>query len=225
MHELEDFMISIALDGPAGAGKTTVAGIISKKLSIVNLDTGAMYRSVALKAIKNNIDTKNSQEIINMLNDTKINIVYEEGKQKIMVDDVDVSGEIRTPEVSAGASDVAKIEEVRKTLVKLQRAIASANSVIMDGRDIGTHVLPDANYKFFLTATTDERAKRRYLELKGKGFEGTYEEVKADIIKRDDSDINRAVSPLKQAEDAVFIDSTDMTVDEVVEKMLNVIER
>lgn len=218
-------MINIALDGPAGAGKTTVAGIISKKLSIVNLDTGSMYRSVALKAIKNNIDTKNSQEISDMLKYTSINIVYEDGKQKIILDGKDVSGEIRTPEVSAGASNVAKIEEVRKTLVKLQREIASKNSVIMDGRDIGTHVLPNADFKFFLTATPEERAKRRYLELKEKGYKDTLEEVQEDLNKRDEADINRAISPLKQAEDAYYIDSTDMSVDQVVEKMLSIVER
>lgn len=218
-------MINIALDGPAGAGKTTVAGIISKKLSIVNLDTGSMYRSVALKAIKNNIDTKNSQEISDMLKNTSINIVYEDGKQKIILDGLDVSGEIRTPEVSAGASNVAKIEEVRKTLVKLQREIASKNSVIMDGRDIGTHVLPNADFKFFLTATPEERAKRRYIELKEKGYKDTLEEVQEDLNKRDEADINRAISPLKQAEDAYYIDSTDMSVDQVVEKMLSIVER
>lgn len=218
-------MINIALDGPAGAGKTTVAGIISKRLSIVNLDTGSMYRSVALKAINNNIDTKNSQEISEMLKETSINIIYEDGKQKIILDGRDVSGEIRTPEVSAGASNVAKIEEVRKTLVKLQREIASKNSVIMDGRDIGTHVLPNADFKFFLTATPEERAKRRYLELKEKGYKDTYEEVQEDLNKRDEADINRAISPLKQAEDAYYINSTDMTVDQVVEKMLSIVER
>ncbi len=217
-------MINIALDGPAGAGKTTVAGIISKKLAIVNLDTGAMYRSVALKAIRNGLDTKNAQEITDMLKNTSINIKYEDGKQKIILDNEDVTNDIRTPEVTAGASNVAKIEEVRKTLVKLQRAIANENSVIMDGRDIGTHVLPNANVKFFLTATTDERAKRRYLEQIEKGFSVTLEEVKADIIKRDDSDINREHSPLKQAEDAIYIDSTDMSIEEVVNKMLDVIK-
>lgn len=217
-------MINIALDGPAGAGKTTVAGIISKKLSIVNLDTGSMYRSVALKAIKNNIDTKNSQEISDMLKSTSINIVYEDGKQKIILDGKDVFGEIRTPEVSVGASNVAKIEEVRKTLVKLQREIASKNSVIMDGRDIGTHVLPNADFKFFLTATPEERAKRRYLELKEKGYKDTLEEVQEDLNKRDEADINRAISPLKQAEDAYYIDSTDMSVDQVVEKMLSIVK-
>ena len=217
-------MLNIALDGPAGAGKTTAAGIISKKLSIINLDTGAMYRSVALKAIKSGIDTKNVKAIIEMLKNTSINIRYEDGVQKIIVDGNEVTNEIRTPDVSAGASDVAKIEDVRKAMVILQREIANKSSVIMDGRDIGTFVLPNANFKFFLTATLDERAKRRFLELLGKGFIGTFEEVKKDIEIRDDNDINRKIAPLKQAEDAVYIDSTNMSIEEVVNKMLDIIK-
>lgn len=216
-------MLTIALDGPAAAGKTTVAGIISKKLSIVNLDTGAMYRAVALKAIKNNIDTSNTEKINDMLKDTIINVIYENGQQRIILDGKDVTGEIRTPEVSAGASDVAKIKQVRQTLVDLQRNIAEKDSVIMDGRDIGTYVLPNANYKFFLTADPEERAKRRFLQLKEKGYNGTFEEVKEDIISRDNNDTNRSFAPLRQAEDAVYIDSTNMTIDQVVDKILEVI--
>lgn len=216
-------MLTIALDGPAAAGKTTVAGIISKKLSIVNLDTGAMYRAVALKAINSSIDTGNIDKVTDMLKNTVIDVIYENGKQKIILDGEDVTGEIRTPEVSAGASDVAKIKQVRQTLVDLQRVIAQKGSVIMDGRDIGTYVLPNASHKFFLTADPGERAKRRYLQLKEKGYDGTFEEVKEDIIKRDNNDTNRSFAPLKQAEDAVYIDSTNMTIEQVVNKILEVI--
>lgn len=211
---------SIAIDGPAGAGKSTIAKRVSANLGFIYLDTGAMYRAVALKAIKNGIDTKSEQALANIIQSIDITISHENNLQKIYLDGVDVSEEIRTDEVSVGASNVAVFQEVRLKLVDLQRKIASDKDVVMDGRDIGSFVLPNANLKIFLTASVDERAKRRYNELVGKGYCSKYEEVKADMVYRDNNDSSRAFAPLVKVDDAIEIDSTQLTVDDVVEKIL-----
>ncbi len=217
--------ITIAIDGPAGAGKSTIAKLISKKLKIVYLDTGAMYRAVALKAIRQNIDTSNGEKLSELVKDINIKVEYINEEQRIYLDGEDVSDFIRTPEVSLGASNVAVIPEVRIKMVELQRKIASKCSVVMDGRDIGTYVLPNATLKIFLNASIDERAKRRYNEQLSKGIKDvSFEEVKQDIIYRDKNDSSRAFAPLAKAQDAIELDTTVMSIDEVVVKILEQIE-
>lgn len=216
--------IGIAIDGPAGAGKSTIAKIISHTLGIIYLDTGAMYRSVALKAIREGIDTKDREKLGALVKDIDIKVVYEGNEQKIFLDGEDVSGKIRTPEISIGASNVAVVPEVRIKMVELQRAIAGKYSVVMDGRDIGTYVLPGAELKVFLNASSDERARRRYSELAGKGASvSTYEEVKKDMEYRDKNDSTRDFAPLSKAEDAIEIDTTSMSIEEVAQKIIKLV--
>lgn len=211
---------SIAIDGPAGAGKSTIAKKVSANLGFIYLDTGAMYRTVALKAIKTGIDTKNQKELAVMMDKLDISISHENNLQKIFLDGEDVSEAIRTPQVSVGASNVAVFPEVRLKMVDLQRKIASGIDVVMDGRDIGSYVLPDAELKIFLTASVDERARRRYEELIKKGQPANLEAVRADMIFRDKNDSSRALAPLVKVADAIEIDSTKLSIDEVVEKIL-----
>ncbi len=209
-------MINIAIDGPAGAGKSTIAKTISHEMSIIYLDTGAMYRTVALKAILSGIGTRDAEALASLVKDIDIRIEYKDNEQRIFLDGTDVTGSIRTPEVSIGASDVAAIPAVRLKMVELQRDIAHNNDVVMDGRDIGTYVLPDAEYKFFLTASLDERARRRYLEMLSKGMAGVdLEEVKKDIEYRDKNDSSRAFAPLSKAHDALEIDTTELRPQDV----------
>lgn len=214
--------VNIAIDGPAGAGKSTIAKYISKTLGIIYLDTGAMYRAVALKAIRKGVNTKDAANLAELVNSIDIRIIHSGSEQRIFLDGTDVSKDIRTPEVSIGASNVAVVPAVRLKLVELQREIAKNNDVVMDGRDIGTFVLPKAGHKFFLTASLDERAKRRYKELKEKGMhETTFEEVRKDIGYRDMNDSTRAFAPLSKADDAVEVDTSDMTIEQVTEKILS----
>lgn len=216
--------IQIAIDGPSGAGKSTMAKIIAKELGILYLDTGAMYRAVALKAIKSGIDTKDSEALAEMVKDIDLRIVYENGVQKVILDGEDVTDEIRTPAVTVGSSDVAVNPAVREKMVELQREIASENSVIMDGRDIGTHVLPNADVKIFLTASIEDRAKRRYEELKQKGMlKQSFEELKMEMEYRDKNDSTRAHSPLKKADDAILLDTTGFSVEESAKVILDII--
>lgn len=216
--------ITIAIDGPAGAGKSTIAKIVSKHLGITYLDTGAMYRTVALKAIREGIDTKDVAKLEKLVQDIRINIEYHGDEQHIFLDGEDVSGLIRTPEVSMGASDVSAVKAVRLRMVEIQREIAAGQSVVMDGRDIGTYVLPDAIYKFYLNASLEERAKRRYLEQAAKRTGGTtLEEVRRDIESRDKNDSSRNFAPLRKAEDAIEINTTNMTIKEVAEKILTIV--
>jgi len=215
----------IAIDGPAGAGKSTIAKRISRILDILYLDTGAMYRAVALKAIREGIDTKDEDKLSSLVENINIKVEYFQNKQHIFLDDEDVSDKIRTPEVSIGASNVSAVKSVRLKMVELQRKIAEKNSLVMDGRDIGTFVLPDAQFKFFLTASVDERAKRRYLEQISKGENNiSLEEVKEEIMYRDKNDSSRAFAPLSKADDAIEIDTTFMTIDEVVDKIISIIK-
>ncbi len=216
--------LTIAIDGPAGAGKSTIAKIISKELNVAYLDTGAMYRAVAYKILRNNIDPGNHPEIISVLALTDIKIQYDDKrKQRVILDGQDVTTLIRIPEVSKAASDIAVIPEVRIKLVDIQRKVAEANSLVMDGRDIGTYVLPDASLKFYLTASLEERAKRRWKEMKVSGMEVSLESVRKDIQERDAHDQNRSFAPLKQAEDAILIDTTDKSIQQVSDEILGYI--
>ncbi len=215
--------MKVAIDGPAGAGKSSIAKAVSKKLGFVYIDTGAMYRAVALYAIKNGIEIKEENFTKDVLDAIKIDIAYEDGTQKIFLMGKDVSERIREADVSLGASNVAVIPAVRLKLVELQRTLSEKTSVIMDGRDIGTYVLPDAEVKIFLTASSDVRAKRRLLEMKEKGMEADFETVKRDIEYRDKNDSEREFAPLKKAEDAVLVDTSDMTIDEVIDRITQII--
>lgn len=214
--------IRIAIDGPSGAGKSTLAKRLAQELGIIYLDTGAMYRAVALKAIRLGMDTRDHEGISRIIRDIDISVKYHDGTQSIYLDGEDVSAAIRTNEVSMGASNVSAFPEVREKLVALQQEIARSNPVVMDGRDIGTKVLPDAGLKIFLTASVEERARRRYNELKEKGLlDKTFDELVAEIEERDHNDSTRACSPLKKAEDAVVVDSTGKTVDELVSLIMD----
>ncbi|MCC0658999.1 (d)CMP kinase [Clostridioides sp. ZZV14-6154] len=207
----------IAVDGPAGAGKSTIAKIVAEKLNINYIDTGAMYRAVTYKCLKNNIDVNNEKEVIKIAEnsdiDFKNNIIYLD--QKI------INEEIRTIEVSNNVSNVAKIKEVRKLMVEVQRKIGTKSSVILDGRDIGSYVFPNADYKFFLVATPEERGSRRYKELCNKGYNTTLKEVIEDIVKRDEIDSNREFAPLVKADDALEIDTTGKTIEQVVQEVVS----
>ncbi|WPX10025.1 (d)CMP kinase [Anaerocellum danielii] len=212
--------INIAIDGPAGAGKSTISKLLASQLGYIHIDTGAMYRAVGLKVLKNNISPHDSRKIVEILNSTDIQIKLVDGKQLVFLDGEDVTEKIRQPEVSMYASDVSKIREVRERLVKMQQDLAKQKGIIMDGRDIGTHVLPDAELKVFLTATAEERAKRRFLELKQKGYEVDYYQLLDEIKKRDLNDMTREFAPLRVAEDAIVIDSTSLSIEEVLQKVL-----
>ncbi|KGF33420.1 cytidylate kinase [Peptoniphilus lacrimalis DNF00528] len=206
--------MQIAIDGPAGSGKSTVAKKIAEKLNIIYIDTGAMYRAITLKL--KDLDKKIYEEACNNTNIEFIN-------NKIFLDGKDVSSQIRSEEISKLTSDISKIDFVRKKLVSIQKEIAAKNSVVMEGRDITTVVLPDADYKFYLSASPEIRAKRRTLQLKEKGLNADYEEILRDIKKRDNNDIKRENSPLKVADDAIVIDSSNLTADESIEKILSYI--
>jgi CMP/dCMP kinase len=220
MVDLLSKKINIAIDGPAGAGKSTIAKIVSKTLGIIYLDTGAMYRTVALKAITEGVDTRDRDGLTSIINNIDVKISYEDNNQRIFLDGVEVTDKIRTPEISSGASNVAAFPEVRIKMVELQREIACQNSVVMDGRDIGTYVIPKADLKIFLTASLEERAKRRHNELFEKGVPtATLDEVKSDIANRDKNDSSRSFAPLVKAEDAVEIDTTQMSIEEVAQKI------
>lgn len=210
----------IAVDGPAGAGKSTISKLIAKKLNINYIDTGAMYRAVTYKCLSEGVDVKNEAAVIEVAKRTDIDF----RDNNIYLDSKVVNEEIRTREVSANVSDVAKIKEVRCLMVDVQREIGTRNDVILDGRDIGSYVFPNADYKFFLVATPEERGRRRYKELCEKGFEGTLEEIIKDIEKRDEIDSNREFAPLKKADDAIEIDTTGLGIDEVVETVVSKIK-
>lgn len=207
----------IAVDGPAGAGKSTISKLIAKKLNINYIDTGAMYRAVTYKCLSEGVDVKNEEAVIEVAKRTDIDF----RDNNIYLDSKIVNEEIRTREVSANVSDVAKVKEVRYLMVDVQREIGTRNDVILDGRDIGSYVFPNADYKFFLVATPEERGKRRYKELCEKGYEGTLEEIIKDIEKRDEIDSNREFAPLKKADDAIEIDTTGLGIDEVVEAVVS----
>lgn len=217
-------MISIAIDGPAGAGKSTIAKAVAKQLEYIYVDTGALYRSIALNAINSGTNTDNEAEINELLSNTKVEIKFIDGEQRVFLNSQDVSDKIRTTEVSMMASKVSAIAAVRDFLLELQRGLARKNNVIMDGRDIGTVVLPQAQVKIFLTASAQCRAKRRYKDYLAAGnTKESYEQILADIQQRDYNDSHRAVAPLKPAEDSVIVDTSDDTLEQSVEKIMAVV--
>ncbi len=217
-------MINIALDGPSGSGKSTIAKALSKKLNVLYLDTGAMYRACALKAHQMGIDCKNEIEVNSIIDKINIAVKYVDGAQRTYLDGVDVSTEIRQNEISMKASDISAHKNVRKKLVELQQEIARGTDCVLDGRDIGTFVLPFAKYKFFITASVEERTKRRYNELKQRGQEVDFAVLKAEIEQRDYNDSHREIAPLRQAEDAVLLDTSNMTIEEVIDKVTSYIK-
>lgn len=214
---------NVAIDGPAGAGKSTIAKQIAKKLGFIYVDTGAMYRAMALYLIRNDVEKEDGQAISATCQSADISIKYENGEQIVLLNGENVNGLIRTEEVGNMASVSSANKEVRVKLVELQKKLAAENDVIMDGRDIGTCVLPDAEVKVYLTASSGVRAMRRFEELKAKGQSCDFDRIEADIIERDHRDMTREHSPLKQAEDAILVDSSDMSVDEVVETIISLV--
>lgn len=211
--------MKIAIDGPAGAGKITISKEVAKKLGIIYIDTGAMYRAIGLAAVRSGIDTKDAEGVKSVLDKVDITISHSDGTQKIFLNGENVSEEIRLPEISVAASNVAVIPEVRIKLVELQRSLAERCDVIMDGRDIGTYVLPNAELKIFLTASVDERARRRYKELIEKGVKTDFDEVKADMEYRDKNDSGRDFAPLRAADDSITLDNTDITAQEAADEI------
>ena len=214
--------MNIAIDGPAGAGKSTIAKRLAKKLGFIYVDTGAMYRAMAYYFLQHNIDAKDENAIAAACPDVDVTITYENGEQQVLLNGENVNGVIRNEEVGNMASSTSVYPVVRKKLVELQRQLAKSADVIMDGRDIGTRVLPDAQVKIYLTASSATRAKRRYDELTEKGVSCDLAEIEKDIIDRDYRDMHRETSPLRQAEDAVLVDSSEMNIDEVVDAIYQV---
>lgn len=217
-------MINVAIDGPAGAGKSTVAKAAAKKLGFIYVDTGALYRTVGVNALRKGIDPKDADKVKATLDDIDVSLGFVDGSQHVFLNGEDVSEEIRLPASSMAASAVSAIPEVREFLLSLQRDIAKKNNCLMDGRDIGTVILPDAEYKFFFTASAEIRADRRCKELKEKGIPADYETVLSEIKERDYNDSHRETAPLKQADDAVLIDSSYMTIEEAVDKIVSYIK-
>lgn len=214
---------AIAIDGPAGAGKSTIAKFLAKELELIYVDTGALYRAIGYYMVDNGVSIEDDTAVIAALDGVRVSLAYKDGEQRVFVNDADVSDRIRTPQISMAASKVSAIPAVRAFLLQLQRDIAATNSVIMDGRDIGTTILPNANVKIFLTASPEARAERRYKELLEKGESVTFEDVLADMVKRDYDDAHRAASPLRKAEDAIEVDTGDLTLEESIAAMKAVI--
>ncbi|MBP3329019.1 MAG: (d)CMP kinase [Clostridia bacterium] len=217
--------VNIAIDGPAGAGKSTLARKAAEKLGYIYVDTGALYRTVGLYSIRKGYDTKDAEKVISTLGDIDIRLGFTDEGQRVYLNGEDVSDAIRTPAASMGASNVSAIPKVREFLFDLQKEIAQNNDCLMDGRDIGTVVLPDAQVKIFLTASPETRAKRRYDELVLKGSDVTFQEVLDDLIKRDYQDTHREIAPLKAADDAEILDTSPLTFDESLEAILAVIAK
>ena len=217
-------VINVAIDGPAGAGKSTVARAAAKEVGFIYVDTGALYRAVGVNALRKGIDTKDKPAVAASLADISVDLVFENGEQKVLLNGENVSSEIRTPPASMAASDVSAVPEVRAFLFDLQRDIAKRNSCIMDGRDIGTVVLPHAKVKIFLTASPEERATRRYKELIEKGTDVKYEDVLAELIERDYNDSHREIAPLKPAEDGVILDTTGLSLEESISSIVKIVK-
>ena len=214
---------NIAIDGPAGAGKSTIAKLVAKKLDFIYVDTGAMYRAIALYLLRSGVDTADEAAVSEAVKNADITICYRDGAQQVILNGEDVSGLIRTEEVGNTASAVSVYPAVRAHLLELQRSLAASRNVIMDGRDIGTVVLPNAQVKIYLTASSMVRARRRYDELTAKGETCDLEKIRQDIEDRDYRDMHRETSPLKQAEDAVLVDTSDMTIEQVIDRIVELI--
>lgn len=208
---------NVAIDGPAGAGKSTIAKLVAKEKGYIYVDTGAMYRALAIHFLKKNISAENVEQIVLACADADVTIAYEDGVQQVYLNGENVTGRLRGEEVGNMASRTSSIPQVREKLLELQRGLARKQDVIMDGRDIGTNILPDADVKIYLTASVDTRAKRRFDELKEKGQDCDFDVIKEDIKERDARDMNREIAPLKKAEDAILVDSSEMTIEQVVE--------
>lgn len=211
----------IAIDGPAGAGKSTIAKKISAKLGWIYVDTGAMYRAIALNCIRNEANPSDEASINSVAEASQVKLEYGENGQQVILNGENVNGLIRNEQVSKMTSSISIYPKVREKMVALQRELAEAENVVMDGRDIGTCVLPNAFLKIYLTASAEERARRRFIEYQEKGISANLEELQKEIVERDERDMNREISPLRQAEDAVYVDSSFMTIDEVVEKIIS----
>lgn len=218
-------MITIAIDGPSGSGKSTISKIIAKKMGFINVDTGALYRTIAYFFLENKINYKEKSEVLKNLNNISVSLKNENFSQTIFLNGVDVTQKIRTNEISMMSSEISVIPEVRQFLLKLQRDIAKENNVVIDGRDIGTVVLPNADVKIFLTADPKVRAKRRYNQLISKGQSTTFDEILELINKRDYNDIHRKISPLKKADDAILVDNSNLNQKNTVDKLMEIIEK
>ena len=219
-----NFINGIALDGPAGAGKSTIAKIIANRLGLPYLDTGAMYRAMALCAFENSVSLTDAEKVEELLNNTDIRVVYESDGQHVLINKKDVTKDLRKEEIGKGASLISKLRCVRDKLAGMQRNIAHETHAVLDGREIGTFVIPETPYKFFITATAEERAMRRVRQLEEKGENADFDEILRDIKARDYQDSHRDYAPLKQAEDAVLIDTTNLTIEEAVEAVLRILE-
>ncbi len=217
-------MINIAIDGPGGAGKSTIARAVAAELGFIYVDTGALYRAVGLNALRHGIDTRNIDGIVKMLDETDVSLSFVDGEQRVMLNGEDVSTDIRLPEASMAASNVSAIPAVRQFLFDLQRKIAEENNCLMDGRDIGSVVLPNADLKLFMTASPETRAQRRFDELKAKGEDVKYSEILDELNKRDYQDSHREIAPLKQADDAILFDTSDLSFDEVKNKLIEMVK-
>ena len=219
-----NFINGIALDGPAGAGKSTIAKVIAKRLGLPYLDTGAMYRAMALCAFSEGVSLTDAEKVDELLNRTDIRVAYLDDGQHVFVNGTDVTGRLREEEIGKGASLISKLRCVRDKLAGMQRDIAHETHAVLDGREIGTFVIPETPYKFYVTATAEERAMRRVRQLEEKGEKPDFQLILQDIVARDYQDSHRDYAPLKQAEDAVLIDTTHMTIDEAVEAVLQALE-
>lgn len=217
-------VINVAIDGPAGAGKSTIAKAAAKELGFIYVDTGALYRTVGVNALRNKVNMESDEDIASVLPSTQVQLKFVDGEQRMYLNGEDVSSEIRLPEASMAASRVSAVPKVREFLFDLQRDLAKKNNCIMDGRDIGTVVLPDAKVKIFLTASPECRADRRYKELCQKGVEVNYDDVLSDIVKRDYNDSHRAVAPLKPAEDSVYLDTSELDLQQSIDAVINIIK-
>ena len=216
--------LNVAIDGPVGAGKSSVADAAAKRLGILHLDTGAMYRALGYTALQENIDVQDEAAVVALCGRIRLDVSHQADGQHTFAEGEDVTGKIRTPEVSMAASTVSRYAEVRRAMVRQQQRLAAETDMLLDGRDICTTVLPNATAKIYLTASPEVRARRRWLEMQEKGMNESYEKVLEDVIRRDEQDMNRAVEPLRQAEDAVLVDSSGLTFDETVDRILAIVE-
>lgn len=218
-------MHNIAIDGPAGAGKSTIAREVAKELDFIYVDTGAMYRAMALYFLRQGISAEDEEKISAACDHIQVSISYENGEQQVLLGEENVNAYIRTEEVSMMTSDISKYVAVREKLLNLQKELAAAKDVVMDGRDIGTCVLPDADVKIYLTATASERARRRYKEQIERGMDCELDQIERDIMARDEQDMNRKIAPLRQAADAIFVDSSNLTIEQVVAEIIGIYRR